>query len=458
MADEIRVLSVSGMLGSGYLESSLKKAMSWNPDFIGCDAGSTDAGAASLGEGKSLFSKAAVKRDLRLALMAARSKRIPFLTGSAGMAGADPNLTWTVDIVKEIAREESLHFMMAIIHAEQNKEYLKNKLREGKIRPLKPAPPYNEAVIDRSEHIVGMMGAEPFIRALEQGAEVVIAGRSSDTSIFSAIPIQRGFPPAQVWHAAKILECGAASVAQRTRADGMFAWIGQGYFVVEPPNADYVCTPLSVASHTFYETGSPIHLYEPSGMVDTSKARYEAVNERSVKVSGTHFVPAQTYTIKLEGVEKAGYQTVAFGGIRDSLLIGQIDDWLVRFREKVRQRVAEMYSEEFSRGGYVFNIRVYGKNGVMGNMEPVRKVLSHELGLVLEATAPTQEIATAIMSSACHMGLHLAIPQWKGLISNLAFPHSPHHIERGPVFRFNVNHLVEPADPYEMFPMEMIKV
>ena len=94
----------------------------------------------------------------------------------------------------------------------------------------------------------------------------------------------------------------------------------------------------------------------------------------------------------------------------------------------------------------------------MGKMEPAKKVVSHELALVMEATAPTQEMATSIMSSACHMGLHLAIPQWKGLISNLAFPHSPHHMERGPVFRFNVNHLVEPADPYEMFPMEMINV
>ncbi len=363
MADEIRVLSISGMLGSGYLESSLKKAMSWNPDFIGCDAGSTDAGAASLGSGIAAFSQAAVKRDLRLAMLAARSRGIPFLTGSAGMAGADLNLAWVVDIVKEIAREEDLHFTMAIIHAEQDKEYLKKKLRDGKIRPLKPAPPYSEEAIDRSVHIVGMMGAEPFIRALDQGAEVVIAGRSSDTSIFSAIPIQRGFPPAQIWHAAKILECGAACVAQRSRADGMFTWIRRDSFIVEPPNPEYICTPLSVASHTFYETASPIHLYEPSGMVDTSQARYEAVTGRSVKVSGTRFVPATTYTIKLEGVEKAGYQSVAFAGIRDPVLIGQIDDYLGRFRERVRQRVSEMFGEEFSRNGYLFTIRVYGKAG-----------------------------------------------------------------------------------------------
>jgi hypothetical protein len=458
MSDEIRVLALSGMLGAGYLENSLKRAMSWDPDFIGCDAGSTDGGPARLGLGKCSFSKAAVKRDLRLALIAAQNKHIPLLIGSAGSAGGDLNLAWTVDIAKEIAREEDLHFPMAVIHAEQNKEYLKKKMRQGKIRPLKPAPPYSEEIIDRSEHIVGMMGCEPFIQAIEEGAEVVIAGRSSDTSIFSAIPIQRRFPAAQVWHAAKILECGAACVAQRSRADGMFAWIGRDYFIVEPPNQEYICTPQSVASHTFYETASPIHLYEPSGMVDTSRAQYEALNDRSVKVTGTQFVPAQTYTIKLEGVEKVGYQTVAFAGVRDPVLIGQINEWLVRFQEKVRQRVAEMFGEEFAQEGYLFNVRVYGKNGVMGQMEPLKKAVSHELGLVLEVTSPTQEISNAIMGSACHMGLHMPIPQWKGLISNLAFPHNPYHMERGPVFRFNVNHVVEPADPYEMFPMEMIKV
>lgn len=458
MADEIRVLAASGMLGSGYLESSLKRAMSWNPDFIGCDAGSTDGGPSRLGLGKCSFSKAAVKRDLRLALIAAQNKHIPLLIGSAGSAGADPNLSWTVDIVKEIAHEEKLHFPMAVIHAEQKKEYLKEKMRQGKIRPLKPAPDYSEEVIDRSERIVGMMGCEPFIRALEEGAEVVIAGRSSDTSIFSAIPMQRGFPSAQVWHAAKILECGAACVAQRSRADGMFAWIGHDYFIVEPPNPDYICTPQSVASHTFYETASPVHLYEPSGMVDTSQARYEAVSERSVKVTETKFIPAKTYTIKLEGVERAGYQSVAIGGVRDPLVIGQIDEWLVRFKEKVQQRIGEMFGEELATGGYILNVRVYGKNGVMGKMEPLKKTVSHELGLVLEVTAQTQEIANAVMGSACHMGLHLSISQWKGLISNLAFPHNPYHMERGLVFRFNVNHVVEPADPYEMFPMEIIKI
>ena len=458
MTKEVKVLALSGMLGSGFLESSYRIALSWDPDFIGCDAGSTDGGPTSLGNAECSYSKAAVKRDLRLALMGARERRIPLLIGSAGTAGGDINLAWTVDIAKEIAREEGLHFKLAIIHSEQRKDYLKKKLAEGKIRPLKPAPLFDEKVIDRSEHIVGMMGAEPFIRALEEGAEVVIAGRSSDTSIYAAIPIQRGFSPGPVWHAAKILECGAACVTHRTRGDCMFARIGQGYFVMEPPNPEYACTPVSVAAHTFYETSSPIHLYEPSGMVDTSTAVYEAESDRVVRVTGSGFVPASAYSIKLEGAEKVGYQAICIAGIRDPVLIGQIDSWLDVLREKVKQRVSEMFGEKAANGGYIFNVRIYGRNGVMGYREPLKDQPCHELALVMEATAPTQEMASGIMGMAGHAGLHQAIPQWKGFTSNFAFPYSPKQIARGPVFRFNVNHLVEPADPYEMFPMEMIQI
>ena len=62
------------------------------------------------------------------------------------------------------------------------------------------------------------------------------------------------------------------------------------------------------------------------------------------------------------------------------------------------------------------------------------------------------------MATAAHAGGHQPIPQWKGFTSNFAFPYSPRHIERGLVYRFNANHIVDPADPYEMFPIETINV
>src|SRR3954470_19426884 len=119
--DEIRILAPNGVCGSGFQESSLEKALAAKPDFIGCDAGSTDPGPSHLGSGEPAFPRAAVKRDLRLMLLGARRLKIPLLVGSVGTAGADPHLLWGYDILKEIAAEEKLQFKLALIHAEQDK-------------------------------------------------------------------------------------------------------------------------------------------------------------------------------------------------------------------------------------------------------------------------------------------------------------------------------------------------
>ncbi|MBI2165585.1 MAG: acyclic terpene utilization AtuA family protein [Chloroflexi bacterium] len=455
--EEVRVFAPTGMLGSSYLETSLARAMSWQPHFIGADAGSTDHGPAALGQGICMFPKQAVKRDLRLMLLAARSHNIPLLIGSAGTAGADPNLAWTTDILLEIAREEDLHFRLALIHSEQEKKYLKRKLREEKVRPLYPTIPISEETIDRASHVVAMMGTEPYIGALDAGAQVVLAGRSSDTSIFAALPIRWGFPAGVVWHAAKILECGAASVAVRRHPDGMMAWIRKDHFVVDPPNPDYICTPQSVASHTLYENADPFLLVEPSGTLDTSHARYEAISDRAVRVWGSDFIPAKRYTVKLEGAELVGYQSVIIGSIRDPIMIRQIRSWLADMQVRLDQRIRDAFGGIEMDRDYQFFVRVYGLDGTMGPLEPVTTP-AHELCLVMEITAPSQELATAIADAAEHFALHYPVPEWHGLITGLAYPYNPAVLNRGPVYRFSLNHVMEIEDPREPFPMELVEV
>src|SRR5258706_16120437 len=106
MKNEIRILSPTGVCGSGFIESSFEKALAAKPDFIGCDAGSTDPGPSHLGSGQPAFPREAVKRDLRLMLLGARRLKGPLLIGSAGTAGADPHLAGVYGIVKEIAAAE----------------------------------------------------------------------------------------------------------------------------------------------------------------------------------------------------------------------------------------------------------------------------------------------------------------------------------------------------------------
>src|SRR6185503_2367887 len=311
--DEIRVLSPTGVCGSGFLESSLERALALEPHVIGCDAGSTDPGPAYLGSGRTAFPRDAIERDLRLMLKGARRIKAPLLIGSCGTGGNDAQLELMHGLVKKIAAEAGLSFKLALVRAEQPKAYLKRRLREGRVKPLDPAPHYDEAAIERSEHIVGMMGAEPFQRALEAGADVVLAGRASDTAIFASYPLMHGIPEGVAWHAAKILECGAASCVTRRTPDCMFAWLKHDHFVVEAPDPSLTCTPQSIASHSLYENADPFRLVECSGTLDLNRSRYEAVSERAVKVSGSEFEHAPRYTVKLEGAEKVGYQSILIG-------------------------------------------------------------------------------------------------------------------------------------------------
>jgi hypothetical protein len=453
-ARELRILSPTGVLGSGFLESSFKAALSRKPHVIGCDAGTTDGGPFALGAGKPSFPRLAVKRDLRLMLLGARSIKVPLLIGSCGTAGAEIHLQIVHDILQQIAREEGLSFRLALIHAEQDKEYLKTKLREGRIKPLYPAPTFDEAVIDRSERIVGMMGTEPYVRALEMGADVILAGRSSDTAMFCALPHREGFAKGIALHAAKILECGTAAVVQRKTPDCMLATLRDDHFEIGPLDTELRCTPQSIASHSLYENADPFLLKEPAGTLDTTQARYEALSERLVRVSGSDFISADTYTIKLEGAEIAGYQTILIGGVRDPYILRQLDDWLAGIRARIESRVSDVTG--LSTDDYVFNIRVYGKNGTMGKLEPVQTFEGHEACLIFEVTAQTQELATTIAAITRHQAIHFPIPEWSGLITGVACPYSPAYIERGAVYRFNVNHVVEPDDPCEMFPIEII--
>src|SRR6201994_2257 len=156
-----------------------------------------------------LASGAALSRDLELMIAAGLEHRIPVLVGAAGTAGAPPQLERTVEIVRQLAAKDGWHFKLAIIDSEIAPETVAEAFKAGKLIPLGGAPGVDEASIMAAGHIVAMQGPHSFIDALSQGADVVIAGRTSDTAIYAAIPIMRGIPKGIAFHAAKILECGA---------------------------------------------------------------------------------------------------------------------------------------------------------------------------------------------------------------------------------------------------------
>jgi hypothetical protein len=235
----------------------------------------------------------------------------------------------------------------------------------------------------------------------------------------------------------------------------MFVWLRKDHFIVQAPDPDLRCTPQSIASHALYENADPFELVECSGTLKLADARYEAMDERTVRVSASAFQEADRYTVKLEGAELAGYQSVLIGSIRDPYILGQLDDWLARLRQKIAARVQMVFADKLN-GQWHLGIRVYGRDGTMGSLEPMRHAAPHEVALVFELTAPSQEWARSLAGITRHQALHLPIEQWSGLITAVALPYNA--LDRGPVYRFNMNQVVLPDDPHEMFRMQLEKV
>jgi hypothetical protein len=217
------------------------------------------------------------------------------------------------------------------------------------------------------------------------------------------------------------------------------------------------CTPLSVVAHTLYENADPYHLYEPSGLLDTTHANYEPVGDRAVRVTGSRFIPAEQYTVRLEAAEYLGHRFAVIAGIRDPVVLRQLDSFLAGLREVVGRKVSASLGLVAGRD-FRFDCRVYGKNATMGQLEPLDVVEGHEVGLVLEVIGRSAEEARAIINVVWHTGLHHPVPEWRGLISSLAFPYSPPELDGGPVYRFCVNHLLELDDPGEPFTIDYVDV
>jgi hypothetical protein len=451
MSNEVRLLSTSAILGYGFPEASLRAGLERRPDMIGVDGGSVDPGPHYLGAGKPFCAPLAIRRDLRLMLHAALAQRVPLVIGTCGGAGGKPHLQLVADMARAIAREDGLHFKLALIHAEQDRNWVKRRVAAGRVHGLAHQPPLTHATIERATRIVGMMGPEPFIAALDAGADVVLAGRSSDPAPWAAMATRAQLPPAPAWYAGKMLECGATPAIPKGH-DCLFVTVHEDHVVCEPTNPARRCTPLSIANHSLHENASPIHHIEPGGMLDTSECRFEAVSDRAVRISGMRWTPAAPYTVKLEGVELAGYRAICVCGTRDPLLIERLDSFLETVRSEVAVKAAAFGAAPDS---YDLGIRVYGRDGVMAAREPVRAAHPHELGFVLEVVArDSQEIASAVLGMARTNMLHTDFPGRLCREGNMAFPFSPSDIDVGPVYRFSIYHVAELDEPCEAFPIE----
>lgn len=429
------------MLGAGFPPATVERGIALGADVIAVDGGSTDSGPYYLGSGTAKTAAAAVARDLRVLLLrAAASAGIPLVIGSCGTSGTDSGVDWVAGITREILAAEGLNLRVATIYSSLRAA----DLDLGRIRPLPPAGALAAETLESCTNIVGMMGHEPIAEALAAGADVVLAGRATDTAVAAAYPLLHGMPAGPTWHAAKIVECGGQCTTN-PRAGGVLATIDATGFIIEPLDPDVACTPTSVAAHMLYETVNPFTMREPAGTIDVTGAVYTALDDRRVRVEGSRFELAPQHTIKLEGARITGYQTMSFTAIRDPHILGQITTWAALLRKMITEWVFEALGPV----DYTVDIRLYGHDAILGDLEPDTGP-PREVGVMLLVQAADQQTATAIAKIANPLMLHLPTPDMDYLPS-LAFATSPAETERGAAYEFVLNHAIEVDSPTSLF-------
>ena len=438
------------MLGAGFPVETIDRGLSLGADVIAVDGGSTDSGPYYLGTATAKTTERAVARDLGALLTRARRADLPLIVGSCGTSGTDAGVDWIAGIVRRIAEEESLKLHVARIYSSQTADEVCRRLAAGRVIPLEPERPIGELDVKRCEHIVGVMGHEPIADALAAGTNVVLAGRSTDTAVLAALPLMRGCAAGPSWHGAKVAECGGLCTTS-PQAGGVMLTIDGAGFTIEPLSPSARCTPLSVAAHMLYESADPYRMREPGGTIDTADAVYAALDDRRVRVSGSRFEPADQYTVKLEGAAIAGYQTISLTGIRDPKILDSIGEWTKTLEATLVGGIESVLG--LDPVDYSLELRCYGWNAILGELDPDER-RPREVGQILVVTAPSQATATMIAKYANPALLHLPLPGMTHLPS-FAFMTSPPEIERGAVYEFVLNHVIEVDQPDELFRTEM---
>ena len=180
-------------------------------------------------------------------------------------------------------------------------------------------------VLERTDNIVPVMGAEPFIEALSRGADVIVAARASDCCPFAAFAIAHGIPKDVAYYWGKVLECASFACEPYMGKESIIGTAFEDRVQVTPMHPEQHCTPASLAGHAMYERNNPFREAVAGGEIDMSQVTYRQVDAITTEARGMRFKPASSYCIKLEGAGKVGERCYVVVGVRDPHTIATID-------------------------------------------------------------------------------------------------------------------------------------
>ncbi|MBJ7596808.1 MAG: hypothetical protein DLM67_19225 [Candidatus Nephthysia bennettiae] len=441
MAGDVAVLCSTGSLGlTPFHEESFWAGVERRPQSIAADAGSGDIGPFYLGSGSWYNPRDWEEHDLRLMLQGAIPNGAKVVIGSAGGAGLDKAVDRYFEIVADVIRRDGLGpLKVARIYSEVDKDWLYDRL--DRISPLGAPWQLTKELIDETSRVVTMIGVEPYLKALEAGADVILAGRSCDDVLFAAVPVWLGKDMALSLHMGKTIECGPLCATPVIQRESVMGVVRDRDFLVEPLHPGQRCTIASVAGHALYERLDPYHQPGPGGELDLTAAVFDEESDRVVRVSGTRWHSAPRYRLKVEGAARIGARKLVLFGLRDPLSIAHLDDIFAA----IEAEVARILGPE----GWQLNFRVFGRDAILGSREVERAHPPHEVAVLAEAIAADENLAMHIAKLVKYGSMRVHYEGKLGIAGGAALPGDEVLSPQQEAYRWTIDHLVEVADPME---------
>lgn len=446
----LKIICPNGHLGFAPLRpESFALGVAAKPDYIAADSGSDDVGPVPLGSDTSTSPESWQRQDLETMLLASRRLGVPMIIGSSGDTGSNSRVDRYVAIISELARQHQLpKFRLGYFYSEVDKRHVREQMNQGKaIRGLDGYADLTESELDATERIVAMAGVHPFVELLRQGADVIIGGRSSDAAVFAAPALHHGYAADHAYYLGKVLECASFCAEPYGGKETVLGEISHSDVQVTAMLPEQRCTIASVSGHAMYERSNPYEEFFAGGKLDMTDCLYEQLNERTTRITGSRFIADKTVRVKLEGSGKVGERYVGLCGIRDPYTVANVDRVIAWARDKVRER--------FGESGYSLHYNVYGRDGVMGDLEPLRDKPGHELCVMVQGVAPTREMAEELTMIGLRQMFYARLPDVKGTAGSVAFP-LDEVLHASAAYRWTLNHTMEVADPMELFPTHLI--
>ncbi len=448
----LKIICPNGHLGFAPLKvDSFRLGLEAGPDYIAADSGSDDIGPGPLATDTSTSPEAWQRHDLEHMLLGARKLGIPMIIGSAGDTGTNSRVDKYVAMIRDIAAQHHLPpFNLGYFYSQVAPEVVGAKIRAGtQISGLDSRPPLRQSDLDATSNIVAMAGVHPFRKLLEEGADVIIGGRSSDSAIFAAAALHHGFAENNAYFLGKVLECASFCAEPYGGKETVLGEITHADVSVTAMHPGQRCTIASVAGHAMYERSDPFHEFVAGGRLDMTGCVYRQVTQKTTRVSGAVFVPSDGIRVKLEGAGVIGQRFVGIAGIRDPHTIARVDQVIDWARTQVRER--------FGDEGYELYYNVYGRDGIMGAMEPLRDQVSHELCLVVQGVAPSKAMAEEVTLTATRQLFYARLPDVQGTAGGVSFGFDE-VLPASPACRWTLNHTMAVADGLELFATRIMRV